>query len=76
MKRSKATEEKITVVAYSGYRGEETPREFILHGNKVEVIEIVTAWIEQESGYKPINSVPGDPHRWALQERRHENREG
>ena len=54
MRGNRATEEKVTVVAYSGYRGEETPREFILHGNKVEVVEIVSAWIEQGTGYKPI----------------------
>ncbi len=54
MKRSRATEEKLTVVAYSGYRGEETPREFILHGNKVEVVEIVSAWIEQRTDYESM----------------------
>ena len=54
MRGNRATEEKVTVVAYSGYRGEETPREFILHGNKVKVVEIVNAWIEQGVGYKTI----------------------
>jgi len=54
MIRNRATEEKVTVVAYSGYRGEETPREFILHGKKMEVVEIVSAWIEQGTGCKPI----------------------
>ena len=42
-------EEQIKVTAYSGYRGEETPRELILHGNKVEVAEILNAWIEAEA---------------------------
>jgi hypothetical protein len=46
--------EQIRVTSYSGYRGEQTPREFILHGEKVEVIEILSAWIEQETGYKAI----------------------
>ncbi len=54
MRRNRATEEKVTVVAYSGYRGEETPREFTLHGNKVEVVEIIKAWIEQGAGNKGI----------------------
>lgn len=40
-------EEEITVAAYSGYRAEETPRELILHGNKVEVVEVLKAWIEE-----------------------------
>ena len=57
MRGNRATEEKVTVVAYSGYRGEETPREFILHGNQVEVAEIVNAWIEKRDGYEAINRV-------------------
>ena len=47
-------QEQITVTAYSGYRGEETPREFTIHGKKVEVVEILTAWIEKESECKSI----------------------
>ena len=47
-------EEQITVTAYSGYRGEETPREFALHGKRVKVIEILNAWIEEGSEYKSI----------------------
>ena len=54
---NRATEGKVTVLVYSGYRGEETPREFILHGKKVEVVEIVNAWIEQGAGYKAIKRV-------------------
>ena len=46
--------QQIGVTAYSGYRGEETPREFIIHGKKVKVVEILTAWIEQGIGYKAI----------------------
>ena len=46
--------EQITVSAYSGYRGEETPRYLILHGNKVEVVEILNAWIERGSESSPI----------------------
>jgi len=57
MIRNRATEEKVTVVAYSGYRGEETPKEFILHGNKVEVVEIVSAWIEQGTGNRRIKRL-------------------
>ena len=54
MEGNGVAEEKIKVDAYSSYRGEETPREFILHGNKVGGVEIVSAWIEQGTGYKPI----------------------
>ena len=40
-------EEKVKVVAYSGYRGEETPRTILLHGTSIEVTEILNQWIEE-----------------------------
>ncbi len=40
-------EEKIKVIAYSGYRGEETPRSLILHNEKIEVLVILNMWIEE-----------------------------
>ena len=43
------SEEKIEVIAYSGYRGEETPRIISLRGQRIEVIEILKRWIEEES---------------------------
>ena len=43
-------EEKIEVIAYSGYRGEETPRTILLHGERIEVFEILNQWIEERSG--------------------------
>jgi hypothetical protein len=42
-------EERIKVIAYSGYRGEETPRMILLHGERIEVIEILRHWIEERS---------------------------
>mgnify|MGYP001043449285 CR=1 FL=1 len=44
------SEEKIRVVAYSGYRGEETPKTIIHHHEKIEVIEILSRWIEEGLG--------------------------
>jgi hypothetical protein len=41
------SEEKIEVFAYSGYRGEETPRAFILHNEKIEILEILSRWVEE-----------------------------
>ena len=41
--------EKIEVIAYSGYRGEETPRTILLHGERIEVFEILSQWIEERS---------------------------
>jgi hypothetical protein len=41
-------EERIDVISYSGYRGEETPRAFTSHGKKVEITEILARWIEED----------------------------
>ncbi|MGB9628579.1 MAG: hypothetical protein ACPL6D_07950 [Thermodesulfobacteriota bacterium] len=42
--------QRIQVFCYSGYRGEEKPREIILKGERIEVIEIQTSWIEEGVG--------------------------
>lgn len=44
--------EKIKVEAYSGYRGEESPRTFFLADRRVEVVRILKQWVEEtrESG--------------------------
>jgi len=39
--------ETIEVVAYSGYRGEECPRLFMIRGERIEVSAIVSMWIEE-----------------------------
>ncbi len=44
------SEEKINVTAYSGYRGEEIPRTFMLGGNRIDVIEIQERWTEESTG--------------------------
>ena len=43
----KGSEEKIEVIAYSGYRGEETPRAILFRWKRIEVIEILKQWIEE-----------------------------
>ena len=43
----KGSEQKIKVVAYSGYRGEEMPKTILLHGTRIEVVEILNQWIEE-----------------------------
>ena len=40
---------KIEVIAYSGYRGEETPRTIILHDERIEVAGVLNRWIEEGS---------------------------
>jgi len=42
-------EEKIEVIAYSGYRDEEIPRTIFLHGERIEVMEILSQWTEERS---------------------------
>lgn len=40
-------DEEIEVNAYSGARGEETPRSFVFHGERIEVVRILNVWIEE-----------------------------
>jgi hypothetical protein len=42
--------EKIEVIAYAGYREEESPRAFFLAGRRIEVVKIVGQWIEEAGG--------------------------
>jgi hypothetical protein len=42
-------EERIEVIAYSGYRGEETPRTILFRWKRIEVIEILKQWIGERS---------------------------
>lgn len=41
------SEEKIEVIAYSGYRSEEIPIAMILRDVRIEVAEILSMWIEE-----------------------------
>ncbi len=38
----------IQVTAYSGYRGEESPRSFLIEGKRVEVRKVLAQWIEED----------------------------
>ena len=46
--------EKVKVNAHSGYRGEEAPRKITLHGKEIEVVKILSRWIEESSEDKAI----------------------
>ncbi len=39
---------EISVIAYSGYKGEECPMSFILEGEKIDVTEIREMWVEED----------------------------
>ncbi len=45
-------DEIIEVITYSGYRGEEVPREFLLHEKRVETAEILDMWITEDFASK------------------------
>jgi hypothetical protein len=38
---------RIDVMTYSGYRGEETPRSVLIRNEKIEVVAILSMWIEE-----------------------------
>ena len=46
--------ERVEVIAYSGYRGEETPRAVFFRGKRMEVIDILKRWVEERSDNKEI----------------------
>lgn len=45
-------DERIRVIAYSGSRGEETPRSFVFQGMEIKVSEILSMWIEEGLEYR------------------------
>jgi hypothetical protein len=42
-------ERPIEVSDYSGYRGDESPRAFILNGKRIEVLKVMEQWIEEDA---------------------------
>jgi len=59
---------KLEVITYSGYRGEEVPRGFLLHEKRVEVMEVLNMWIEEDFAGKVrkrffnVKGNDGDTH--------------
>ena len=41
-------EEPIEVIAYAGYRGEESPRAFILGGKRIRLRKFFAQWVEED----------------------------
>jgi len=41
-------DEEITVIAYSGYRSDESPRAFMLYEEEITVKETISKWIEED----------------------------
>jgi hypothetical protein len=49
----------LTVDAYAGYKGEETPRAFTLDGRKLHVSEVVDRWYSQTHSYFRVYASDG-----------------
>jgi len=64
------TVKKIKVIAYSGHKGEESPRAFFIDGEKIEIVEVLKMWIEERlenKGRKRFFKVKGsDGHTHTL----------
>ncbi len=41
------TDRKIEVKAYSGYRGEESPRSFLVDGEEIDILAVADMWVEE-----------------------------
>ena len=58
--------QQIVTFAYAGYRGEESPRAFILNAKRIEVLRILAQWVEEDvmsNGRFRLFRVEGDDHR-------------
>jgi len=54
----------VTVEAYAGYKGEETPRAFTLDGVRISVDEILSRWYTETHSCFRIHA--GDGQRYVL----------
>ena len=54
----------VVVEAYAGYKGEETPRAFMLEGARLLVSEIVARWYTDTHCYFRVSAT--DQHRYVL----------
>lgn len=50
---------QVTVDAYSGYKGEETPRAFTLDGVRLSVEEIIDRWYTETHSYFRVQAIDG-----------------
>jgi hypothetical protein len=41
---------KIDIGSYAGHQGEESPRVFFAHGEKITVLKVLSMWIEEGEG--------------------------
>lgn len=49
----------VSVSCYAGYRGEETPRRFLMGENRVEVREVMDRWLAPDHRYFKLRGDDG-----------------
>lgn len=52
-------ETQIRVDCYSGYRSEETPRSFYLGEKKLEIVEVMSRWMEPDYRWFKVRGDDG-----------------
>ena len=63
------SDERIQVISYSGYRSEQIPRVMTFQNKKIEVLEILSQWIEEGVGdrtrrrFFKVKGSDGDAHK-------------
>jgi hypothetical protein len=50
----------IRVECYAGHRGEQTPRTLILGDRRVDVAEVIDAWLAPDHRYFKVRGTDGD----------------
>jgi hypothetical protein len=50
----------VIVECHAGYRGEETPRAFVLGARRVTVVELLDAWLSPDHRYFKVKGDDGD----------------
>ena len=49
----------LKVECYAGHRGEQTPRRLTLGGRRIEVVEVVDAWLAPDHRYFKVTGDDG-----------------
>lgn len=49
----------VTVECYAGHRGEQTPRAFTLGGRRIEVTDVLDAWLAPDHRYFKVTGADG-----------------
>jgi hypothetical protein len=50
---------RVTVECYAGHRGEQTPRAFTLGERRIEVAEVLDAWLAPDHRYFKLKGADG-----------------